>query len=95
MEGEFQDQWNHEHYLEERLSPRVSQPSCILFYEEYTQDYTQTEGSDSEGVIINNPAPEGDTFRETVVIIRWLDEVEGPRVKVSGLICDGLYKEYN
>ena len=28
-----------------------------------------------------------------MVVVKWSDSVEGPRVKLDGHMCDGLYKE--
>ena len=44
-----------------------------------------------EGARISNQAPEGAIF--TMVVIKWSDAIKGPRVKVDGPLCGGLYKE--
>ena len=30
-----------------------------------------------------------------MVVINWSDAIKGPRVKVDGPLCGGLYKEYH
>ena len=30
-----------------------------------------------------------------MAVIKWSDAIKGPRVKVDGLMCGGLYKEDN
>ena len=44
-----------------------------------------------EGARIINQAPEGSI--STIVVIKWSDAIKGPRVKVDGPQCGGLYKE--
>ena len=44
MEGKFQDQGQLDQELEERLSPRGSQPDRGLFPGEDKQEYIQIEG---------------------------------------------------
>ena len=47
----------------------------------------------SRGSKNSNQAPEGAIF--TMVVIKWSDAIKGPRVKVDGPQCGGLYKEDN
>ena len=48
------------------------------------------EGLDPEGSIISNQAPDGEI--STMVVMKFSDEIKGPRVKVDGPLCGGLYK---
>ena len=98
MGGEFQDQGQLDQELEEWLSPRGSQSVHGFsvhgfFSEEEKQESIQTEDSAPEGAIISNQALEGAIF--TMVVIKWSDAIKGPRVKVDGSQCGGLYKEDN
>ena len=49
------------------------------------------EDSAPEGAIIINQASEGAI--STMVVIKLSDEIKGPRIKVDGPLCGGLYKE--
>ena len=91
MEGEFQDQGQLDQDLEEWLSPKGSQPDPGFLSEEEKQDYIRIEDSAPEGTIISNQAQEGKI--STMVVIKWSDAIKGPRVKVNGTMCGGLYKE--
>ena len=44
-----------------------------------------------EGARISNQDLEGAI--STMVVIKWSDAIKGPRVKVYGPLCGGLYKE--
>ena len=77
--------------MEEWLSPRGNQPDCGLFSEEDKQESKQIEYSAPEGEIISNQAREGEI--STMVVIKWSDVIKGPRDKVDGPLCGGLYKE--
>ena len=91
MEGELKDQGQLDQDLEEWLSPRESQSVHSFFSEEEKQESIQTEDSAPEGARISNQAPEGAIF--TMLVIKWPDAIKGPRVKVDGPQCGGLYKE--
>ena len=93
MEGEFQDQGQLDQDLEEWLSPRRSQSVHCFFFEEEKQEYIRIEDSASEGARISNQASEGEIY--TMVVIKWSGAIKGPRVKVDGPLCGGLYKEDN
>ena len=69
MEGEFQDQGQLDQYLDEWFSPRGIQSVHGFFSEEEKQEYTRIEDSASEGEIISNQAPEGETY--TMVVVKW------------------------
>ena len=73
------------------MSPRGSQSVHGFFSEEEKQESIQTEDSAPEGARISNQAPEGSIF--TMVVIKWSGAIKGPRVKVDGPLCGGLYKE--
>ena len=45
----------------------------------------------SKGRNNSNQAPEGAIF--TMVVIKWSDAIKGPRDKLDGPQCGGLYKE--
>ena len=77
--------------LEEWFSPRGSQLDCGFFSEEENQESKQIEDSAPYGAMITNQAPEGEI--STMVVIKWSDAIKGPRVKVDGPLCGGLYKE--
>ena len=49
------------------------------------------EDSAPERARISNQAPEGAI--STMEVIKWSDAIKGPRVKVDGPLCGGLYKE--
>ena len=68
--------------LEEWLSSRGSH---------YLQEFIRIEDSAPEGARIRNQAPEGEIC--TMVIIKWSYAIKGPRVKVYGPLCGGLYKK--
>ena len=63
------------------LSPRGSQPDFCFFSFEDKQKSEQIEDSDPEVEI------------STIVVIKWSDVIQGPRVKVNGPLCGGLFKE--
>ena len=73
------------------MSPRGSQSIHGFFSEEEKQESIRIEDSAQEGARITNQDPEGAIF--TMVVIKWSDEIKGPRVKVDGPQCGGLYKE--
>ena len=75
------------------MSPIGIQSFHGFFYEEEKQEFIQIEDSDPEGAIISNQASEGAI--SIVVVIKWSDAIKGPRVKVDGPLCGGLYKEYH
>ena len=91
MEGEFQDQGQLDHDLEEWLSPRGSQYVHVFFFEEEKQESLQTEDSDPEGSRISNQAPEGET--STMVVVKLSDKVEGSGDYIYSPLCCVLYKE--
>ena len=91
MEGEFQDQGQLVQDLEEWLSPRGSQSVHGFFYEEEKQDSIQIEDPAPEGAMISNIDPEGET--SIMVIIKWLEKVEGSGDNIYSPLCGGLYKE--
>ena len=49
------------------------------------------EYSVPEGAIISNQAPEGET--STMVVVKWLDKVDGYGDNIYSPLCNGLYKE--
>ena len=75
------------------MSPRGNQPGCGFLSEEEKQYYKQIEYSSPEGAIISNQYPEGEI--SIMVVMKWSDEIKGPRVKVDVPLCGGLYKEYH
>ena len=75
------------------MSPRGSQSVHGFFSEEEKQESIQAEDSAPEGAIISNQAPEVEIF--TMVVLKWSDAIKGPRVKVDGPLCGGLYKEFH
>ena len=77
--------------LEEWLSPRGSQTDCGFLSKEDTKYYKQIEDSAPKGAIISKQDSEGEI--STMVVIKWSDTIKGPRVKVYGPLCGGLYKE--
>ena len=81
MECEFQYQGQLDQDLEEWLSPIGSQSVHGFFSEEEKQESTRIEDS----------SPEGEIY--LMVVIKWSDSIKGPRVKVYGPQCGGLYKE--
>ena len=91
MEGESQDQGKLDKYLEEWLYPRGSQYVHGFFSEEDKQESIRTEDSAPEGARISNQASEGEI--SIMVVIKWSYKIKGPRVKVDGPLCGGLYKE--
>ena len=91
MEGEFQDQGQLDQDLEEWLSPRVSQSVHGFFSEEEKQESIRIEYSYPEGARISNQDTEGSIF--TMVVIKWLNTIKWPTVKVDGPLYGGLYKE--
>ena len=91
MEGEFQDRRHLDQDLEEWLSPRGSQYVYGFFSEEEKQESIQIEDSDLEGEILSNQSPEGGT--STMVVIKWLEKVEGSGDNIYSPLCGGLYKE--
>ena len=44
-----------------------------------------------EGAIISDQSPEGEIY--TMVVVKYSYAIKGPRVKVDGPLCGGLYKE--
>ena len=92
MGGEFQDQGQLDQDLEEWLYPRGSQSVHGLCSEEDKQESIRMEDSDLEGEIISNQAPEVGT--STMVIIKWLEKVEGSGDNIYSPLCSGLYKEW-
>ena len=93
MEGELQDQGQLDQDSEEWLSSIGSQPDRGLFSEEENQESTGIEYSAPEGATISNQSPEGAIY--TMVVIKWSYAIKGPRVKVDGPLCGGLYKQYH
>ena len=91
MEGDFQDQGQLDHDLEEWLSPRGSQSVHGFFSEEEKQDYTQIEDSDPEGAIISNQAREEES--STMLVVKWSDKVEGSGDDINSSLCSVFYKE--
>ena len=91
MEGEFQDQGQLDQYFEEWLSPRGSQSVHGFFSEEQKQESIQTEDLAPEGSRISNQAPEGET--STMLVVKWLDKVEGSGDDIDSPLCGGFYKE--
>ena len=91
MEGEFQYQVHLDRYLEECLSPRVSQYLHGFFSEEEKQESIQTEDLSPEGARISNQAPEGE--KSTMLVVKWLDKVEGYGENIDSPLCGGLYME--
>ena len=73
------------------MSQRGSQTDCGFFSEEEKQESKIIEDSAPEGAIISNQAPE--RAISTMAVIKWSDEIKGPRVKVDDPLCGGLYKE--
>ena len=71
------------------MSPRGIKHDCGFFSEEKKQESIKIEGSNPEGAIIINQAPEGAI--NTMVVISWSDAIKGRRVKVDGPPCGGLY----
>ena len=93
MEGKFQDQRQLEKYLEKWFSPRGNKPDRGFFYEQDKQESMRIEYLSPEGSIISNQDPEGGTYN--MVVVKQTDAIKGPRVKVDGPLCGGLYKEDN
>ena len=91
MEGEFQDQGQLVQDLEEWLSPKGSQSVHGFFSEEENQESIQIEDLSPEGGIISNQSPQGAI--SNMVVIKLLDAIKGPIVKVDGPLCGGLYQE--
>ena len=73
------------------MSPRGSKYVHGFFSEYGKQESIRIEDTDPEGARINNQAPEVAIY--TTVVIKWSDATKGPRVKVDGPLCGGLYKE--
>ena len=93
MEVDLQDQGQLDQYLEWWLSPRGSQYVHGFFSEEEKQESIRIEYSAPEGTRISNQAPEGAI--SIMVVIKWSDAKKGPRVKLNGPQCGGLYKDYH
>ena len=91
MEGEFQDQGQLHQGLEQCLSSRGSQSVQGFISEEQEQDSIKIEYQASEGAIISNQDPEGET--STMVVVKWSDKVEGYVDNIDSLLLSGLYKE--
>ena len=91
MEGEFQDQGHLDQYLEEWLSPSGSQSVHGFFSEEEKQESIWMEYSAPDGAIMSNQAPEGE--KSTMLVVKWLDKVEGYGDNIDSPLCGGLYME--
>ena len=77
--------------MDEWLSPRGSQSVHGFFYEEEKQESTQIENSASEGETISNQDLERGT--STMIVIKWLENVEGSGDNIYSPLSGGLYKE--
>ena len=91
MEGELQDQGQLDQDLEEWLSPIRIQFFHVFFSEEEKQESIWMEHSSPERAIISNQAPEGE--RPTMLVIKWLEKVEGSVDNIDSSLCVGLYME--
>ena len=74
------------------MSPRGSQRDCGLLSKEYNQESKKIENLAPEGTIIINQALEGEI--STMVVIKWSDEIKGPRVKVDCWETTGKHDQY-
>ena len=75
------------------MSPKGSQSVHGFFSEEKKQESIRIEDSTPGGSIISNQDPKGS--KSTMVVIKWSDAIKGPRFKVDGPKCGGLYNEDN
>ena len=75
------------------MSPRASRYFHGYFSKEENQESIRIEDLAPEGAIIKNQDPFGAI--SSMVVIKRSDAIKGPRVKVDGSICGGLYNEYH
>ena len=69
-EVNFQDQREIYQELKVWVSPRGSQTSHGLFYDEEKQEFTHIEGFSPEEETINNQAPEESISTNTIVLVK-------------------------
>ena len=67
------------------MSPRASQPDCVLFSKEEKQESIKIEGSAPEGSTMGNQDPEGEI--STTVVVKWSDKVEWTGENIYAPLC--------